>query len=132
LVYLSQSLRFSAPLKSGEEVEARVEVLSKKVLPFRRVASSSSSGSSASGLLELLQMERKSERRRGGGGEGGGDEEESSTTTTKKSENPETPPPPPQTLPTSFVRAKLSTRAWKSGKLTLVVEGEAEALWPVY
>ena len=139
-VYLSQSLRFSAPLLAGEEVEVEVAGVSKWFLPFGRVFSSSSSSpsrsssSSSSGLLlQMLQMQQKQQKqsregeRRGGAGGGG-----EGVVSTKKTREAAATGENGETLPTSFVRAKLGTRAWKSGSVVVVVEGEAEALWPVY
>ena len=132
-VYLSQSLRFGSPLQSGEEVAVEVEVVSKKVLPFNRLVSSSApsseSSSSSFGLLtQVLRIGQQKQERsetsdRGGSGRGRDGE---TTTTTAVTEEDEI------ALPNSFVRAKLATRAWKEGGSVVVVEGEAEALWPVY
>ena len=154
-LYLSQSLRFGSPLRTGEEVAAEVEVVSKKLLPFGRVASSfapwNDSGSDGKGgteggsgaLLQLLLQQTQTqaqtlgqgERIGGGGGGGGGCAGEGQE---RKGEEKETERP----LPTSFVRARFATRAWKGGggrrkgsddsMIIDVVEGEAEALWPVY
>ena len=135
-VYLSQSLRFSAPLRAGERVEVEVAVASKKVLPFGRVASSSSNSSSSSGLLlQMLQLQRQQQKKQGGEGERGGrgeEEEASAKKTTRAATTTGENGKGAALLPTSFVRAKLGTRAWKSGSAVVIVEGEAEALWPVY
>ena len=134
-VYLTQSLQFSAPLRAGEEVEVEVSVVSKKVLPLSRVLSSSSSYSSSSSsarggkkssaglMLQLLQQVQQEQSEQGGGG---GSEE--TVAATKEEEEEEGK----KALPTSFVRAKLETRAWRGDSSIVVVEGEAEALWPVY
>ena len=147
-VYLSQSLRFCSPLRSGERVDVEVSVLSKRVLPFSRVISSSGSSSSSSGLMmqalmkqqqnqqkqQQKQKKKSKESEQGGRGRerAGGETSTTSTTTTTAT----TTATPEENnvralLPPSFVRAKLETRARK-GDGVVVVEGEAEALWPVY
>jgi hypothetical protein len=144
-VYLSQSLRFCSPLRSGERVDVEVSVLSKRVLPFSRVISSSGSSSSSSGLMmqalmkqqqnqqKQQQQKKKSKESEQGGRGRERARGETSTTTTTATTTTATPEENNERalLPPSFVRAKLETRARK-GDGVVVVEGEAEALWPVY
>lgn len=146
-VYLSQSLRFRSPLRSGERVDVEVSVLSKRVLPFSRVISSSGSSSSSSGLMmqalmkqqqnqqnQQQQKKKSTESEQGGRGrERAGGETSTTSTTTTTATTTATPEENNERalLPPSFVRAKLETRARK-GDGVVVVEGEAEALWPVY
>lgn len=68
----------------------------------------------------LLQRQRKQSE------QGRGSDEVATATKRKKKDDEK------EALPTSFVRAKLETRAWRGDSSVVVVQGEAEALWPVY
>ena len=83
----------------------------------------------------MLQLQRQQQKKQGGEGERGGrgeEEEASAKKTTRAATTTGENGKGAALLPTSFVRAKLGTRAWKSGSAVVIVEGEAEALWPVY